>query len=432
MNANLAMHPNHPPQDAMTLSFYAPDSALAQRLAARLHAHAQVQWIDSAQVTPLQLARSGQAGPLLLLDFSCEYAAASAALAQQLAELLPDGARVAVGSTGENANGVLIALRAGLHDFIDIDSAADDSYAQLRKVLGQTHRAQHALAPIPARRAKLVLVKGVRPGVGASTLVAHLGVLAQQRYAAGKPVDATNATQHALLVDLGRPSGDLSLYLGAESHYHYEDLLHNAQRIDSTLVRTALTFEKHGAALVGQPLNTTTAPPAGNDVATLGERLRGLFDVILCDLGGLPDAQIPIALLRDADEIWLVTDPSIGALVSLDTALHELDRNGLRDARVKLVVNRHADDAGISAAQISTRFELPLLATIPERLQVLRNSASLGHLLLDDNPRDPYLRALAPLLARIAPDSPRSGARDAAAPPASLVQRLGISRWTKK
>lgn len=427
MSANLAMHPNHPPQDAMTLSFYAPDSALAHRLAARLHAHAQVQWIDSAQVTPLQLARSGQAGPLLLLDFSCEHVAASTALAQQLAELLPEGARVAVGSTSESASSVLAAMRAGLHDFIDIDAPAEDTHAQLRKVLGEARRSHNALAPIPARRARLVLVKGVRSGVGTSTLVAHLGVMAQQRFAAGDAAATTaNAAQHVLLLDLGRPSGDLGLYLGAESHYHYEDLLHSAHRIDPTLVRTALTFEKHGTALVGQAVNSLQPPPAGNDASVLGERLRGLFDAILVDLGGLPDAHIPVALLRDADEIWLVTDPSIGALVSLDTALHELDRNGMRDARVKLVVNRHAEDAGISAVQISTRFELPLLATIPERLQALRNSASLGRLLLEDNPRDAYVRALAPLLDKLAPDARDDAAR------ASLANRLGISRWTKK
>ena len=416
----------------MPLSFYAPDSRLAQRLAGCLQGQAQLQWIDSGQVTPFQLVRSGHAGPVLLLDFSPEHAAVSAALAQKLADVLPEGARVAVGAPNAHPATVLVAMRAGLHDFIDIDAPPEDTFALLRKVMErageeQERQRQAAVlqaAPVAARSGRLILVKGVRSGVGASTLVAHLGVLAQQRYAfrEGEAGSAAGA-RHVLLMDLGRPSGDLGLYLGVESRYHYEDLLRSAQRIDSTLVRTALAADKHGTTLVGQPANTLAPPPGGSDVSVLGERLRGLFDVILCDLGGLPDEQVPGGLLRDAEEVWLVADASIGALVSLDTALHELERNGMRDARVKLIVNRHIEDAGVSAEQISRRFELPLLAVIPERLQALRSSASLGQLLIESGPRDVYLRALAPLLDLIAPVAEQAS---------SLIGRLGISRWAKK
>jgi hypothetical protein len=107
-------------------------------------------------------------------------------------------------------------------------------------------------------------------------------------------------------------------------------------------------------------------------------------------------------LLDQADEIWLVTDASIATLVSLDQALKHLAGQREREKRLQLVINRHDDSSGMSPEQIARRFEVPLLATLPERPRV-RLAASQGHLLLQDAPRDPYLRALAPLVSRLDP-----------------------------
>ena len=107
-------------------------------------------------------------------------------------------------------------------------------------------------------------------------------------------------------------------------------------------------------------------------------------------------------MLDQADEIWLVTDASIATLVSLDQALKHLAGQREREKRLQLVINRHDDSSGMSPEQIARRFEVPLLATLPERPRV-RLAASQGHLLLQDAPRDPYLRALAPLVPRLDP-----------------------------
>jgi len=66
------------------------------------------------------------------------------------------------------------------------------------------------------------------------------------------------------------------------------------------------------------------------------------------------------------------------------------------------VINRHDEAGGLAPQQIAARFSLPLLATLPD-CNRLRASANHGHLLLQDAPRDPYLRALTPLLARLDP-----------------------------
>ncbi|HAI46728.1 MAG TPA: fimbrial protein, partial [Stenotrophomonas sp.] len=94
----------------------------------------------------------------------------------------------------------------------------------------------------------------------------------------------------------------------------------------------------------------------------------------------------------------------------------------------QLVVNRHDEAGGLAPAQIAQRFDLPLLATLPD-CHRLRASANHGHLLLQDAPRDPYLRALTPLLARLDPALARAlprGWRE------KLVLRLGGLPWKTK
>ena len=99
----------------------------------------------------------------------------------------------------------------------------------------------------------------------------------------------------------------------------------------------------------------------------------------------------------DQGRPYVVIDLLANSMQSANSARHDpqLRRSGMS---YSLVINRHDDDSGLSPAQIAARFDLPLLAALPDRPR-LRSSASHGHLLLEEAPRDPYVRALAPLLA---------------------------------
>jgi len=374
----------------MNLVLLASDRELLPKLAGKLPAHWQLTQHDPAQPGAVQQVRGGPQ-TLVLLDFHATRAPVSAELARQLRQLRPELVLVAVGATGPaQVEGVVAALRVGLRDFVDLDADAEEAGNVLRRAAAPLA----AAIPEVARRAPLTLLLGVRAGMGSSTLAAHLCVLAQQ-------LRAADTSQDVLLLDLGQPAGDLALYLNIDSQYHYDEALRSAGRIDATLVRTAMARHAGGLVLLDRAAGAEALPPG--DPGILLQRLRGLFSSILCDLGGSPLRQIPSALLEAADEVWLVTDSAIGSLVSLDQLLRQLPPS-LRagNERLRLIVNRNDEDGGLPAAQVAERFGLPLLAALPERPK-LRASASHGRLLLDDAPRDPYLRALASLLARLDP-----------------------------
>ena len=415
------------PRDAsMKLVLFAPDRELAALLSALLPSLGAVQWLDSAApASALEPLRD--TGCVVLLDYRHENAAFSAALTRQLQAQAPELPLVAIGSThADHMDGVVTALRAGLRDLLDLDSTPQDMEAVLRRAAALAAQGRNSAPLPPPARARMVLLLGVRPGVGSSTLAAHLGVLSEQAAArqvtAAEPAPSSAGT---LLLDLGQPTGDLTLYLNVDPTFHFDDALRNAARIDATLARTAMAHHAAGVTLLGQPPGMEGTALA--DPGMLMQRLRSVFHTVLCDLGGVPLRQLPVSLLNSADEIWLIADQSIGTLVSLDQMLRHLTQVGARDARLQLVINRHDDASGLSPAQIAARFELPLLAVLPDR-PTLRSSASHGRLLLQDAPRDPYVRALAPLLSHLDPTAPAParGWRE------HLALRLSGSPWKTK
>jgi len=420
------LHPMAPP---VSLVLVAPDRSLLDVLGAKLPAGTRVHWEDSRESIASLDAHRRNGACVVLLDFRHEQASATTDLTRHLQRALPDLPLVAVGSTAnDQLDGVVAALRAGIRDILDLDASTADIDAVLRRASSPS--GMRSVAPEAARKARLVLVLGVRAGVGSSTLAAHVGVLAQQLGHPGTPStaspDLAPPDNSLLLLDLGLPAGDAALYLNLDSQFHYDDALRNANRIDATFARTAMTRHPGGLALLGQPAGSEAGPIA--DPAVLVQRLRGVFERVLCDLGGTPVRQIPRSLLNSADEIWLVADQAIGTLVSLDLALKQLEALGVRDGRLQLVINRHDEAGGLAPQQIAERFSLPLLATLPD-CHRLRGSANHGHLLLQDAPRDPYVRALAPLLLHLdhaaAQTAPRSWRE-------KLALALGGLQWKTK
>lgn len=407
------------------LVFCSPDRARAQSVIMRLRNIGRVTWEGGA--SPAQLAGRNQAG-LVLLDFAEESASGSADFARELTRLAPGMVLVAVGNSASSA-GVLAALRAGVRDFIDLDASLDEAEAVIARALRQRGSAPN-LTPVARFQGRTIVLLGARAGVGTSTLAAHLGSLAQEQRSAG-PQPAEPVAEHVLLLDLGQPGGDAALYLDVRGEFDVSAAIENAHRFDATLARTALARHSSELAVLSQPIGSS-GPGGDSDanLALLVDRLRGFFELLLVDLGGVPARALSAPLLRLADEIWIVVDQGVASMVSLDDLLQNLRRCGADRQRMQLVVNHYDDEAGLDPRQIAERFQLPLLASLPERGRALRGSANLGRLLHETTPRDRYVRALQPLLDRLG-----AGAGAAAGNPASglrsLFTRPGEPRWKR-
>ncbi|VVE61073.1 Flp pilus assembly ATPase [Pandoraea captiosa] len=380
---------------------------------------------------PAQLQqRIGDLDPqVVLLDFSGEPTghaeepadggiAQATELAQMLKRVAPKLPLVAVGSM-VRADGMKAAIRAGVHDFIDMHSTHEEALEVVRRVIDHTPGTTSAAAP--QRHGRFVVLLGARIGVGCSTLAAHLSQLGQELSVGANPERAERAAKvaksgngnkddkfdtsllgHVALLDLGLPSGDGLLYLNTQSQFSFAEAVQNLRRFDETLVHTAVSHAPSGLAVLPLPLDLgDMRSVAAADALALTDRLRAFFDLIVADLGGFSNPAFVASLVRAADEVWLVVDQSVGAIVSLASLLRDLEEKSVERSHLHLVLNRYDPRYGMAADQIAKRFDVPLLATLPDRPLAMLSATNQGKLIIDTARGDPYVRALQPLVERL-------------------------------
>jgi pilus assembly protein CpaE len=333
--------------------------------------------------------------------------------ATQLAQALRDACAgvpvVALGTLTSPLSAVL-ALRAGVRDFVDIDGPAADLLAVVRRLADEGRDAPPSppRAEPAHRNGKLTVLLGARAGMGVSTLAAHLAVAVHKH---GESARRTTA-----LIDLGLPAGDGALMLDAPAALHFVDAVRNLRRFDQTFVNTAFARHPSGLAFTTLPADLAAMRDISfaSAVGTLN-RLRAYFDRQIVDLGGFSNLEFVTQVALAADEVWLVCDPNVTSAVSAMTLVEAL-RAPPADAaapetseacapNLGLIVNKFDAALNFGADQVAARLGVPLVAVLPQRAQALGRAVNQGRLLFDCAERDPYLRALTPLVAKLGGES---------------------------
>jgi pilus assembly protein CpaE len=198
------------------------------------------------------------------------------------------------------------------------------------------------------------------------------------------------------------PAGDGTLLLNTRSEFNFVEAVRNLRRFDQTFVHTALSRHASGLALSSLPTNLADMREVSySSSVSLVNRLRAFFDQQIIDLGGFSNSEFIAHVVQSADETWLLCDQGVASIVSAVGVLDSLREEGVDIANVRLIVNKFEPDLGLTAGQIAQRLDIPLLATLPERRVPLGQAVNQGQLLIDQAPRDPYVRALEPLVTKL-------------------------------
>jgi pilus assembly protein CpaE len=326
---------------------------------------------------------------LVFIDFG---AAASSTSAAAVRDAFPGLPIVALGSLQQSSN-ALAALRAGVRDFVDVDGDPAEALRITKELIGQaTLNTSAAATRAVDRHGTLTVLLGARAGVGVSTLAANLAVQVQKRHAGERT---------AALLDLGIPAADSSLLLDTRSEFNFVDAVRNLRRFDQTFVHTAFGRHASGLAVTALPADLTAMREVSYaSTVSLLTRLRTFFDHQIVDLGGFSNLDFIAQVVQAADEVWFVCDPNVASVVSAVDLIAGLGKNG--GGKLQLIVGKYDATLHFGAQQIAARLGLPLLATLPARAQALGRAVNQGRLLAEIAQRDPYVRALDPLVARIA------------------------------
>lgn len=419
------------------------DDAMAQagphRYLLVSQAELHVQWLErtlweQGRVLPLQSEAAVEAldaqiarqrPQALFLDF-CASGPAMQAVPKALERQWPALPVIGLGRAGEPAS-MLAALRAGVHDFVDMDASAEEAQAVVAAVLARrpAHRA-HA-------HGQTVALLGARSGLGVSTLAASLSLVLQGiDDAEGKSSDAgaldDEAPQGVALLDLGLPVRDSLLYLDSESSFSFVDGVRNLRRLDRTLVHSALARHASGVSVLPLPAALTQMREVSHaESVSLIQRLDDFFSYRVVDLGGFAPLEFMAQVARAADHVWVVCDQSLGGVVSTAAMLRELATRGLPIERMKLVINQFDRQAGLSAQDIAQRLGLSLAHVVPARRAALLAAASRGHMLVSSARNDAYTQAVQALARSLVQGTPGAGGAAgaaAAAPARSAWQAL--------
>lgn len=342
---------------------------------------------------------------ILFLDFDTTAAENPAAQLENICALcsiaaqhFPHIPRIALGNLPQS-HITLAALRAGISDFIDMGTdTGSDIRTTIQHILTQS--SENTKTP---QKSPSLLILGARPGVGASTLVSHLATLAQERMTQARSADALAINPHmaqtladrVCLMDLGIPTRDNLLYLDIPEGFHFVDAAQNLRRLDSTLLTSALPHDEAGLSVLALPKNLEDMRVASQaDSLGLFERLRTYFGLLIVDTCGLSNIPFIASMAEKSDHIWIVTDQSIGATVSLSDLLDELDLQHIERQRLRLIVNRYDARYGMDATQIATRFNIPFLASLPDSSLALSRSMGQNKLLTQTAPKSTYIKTV--------------------------------------
>src|SRR5690606_13623481 len=232
----------------------------------------------------------------------------------------------------EDSQSVIRALRAGVHEFVDL-TLVNEVQDTLQRAL-QLPRGPVALPTATPTTGQQLLILGARPGVGATTIGAYTAITLQQkrveqyrqRHPEFSDITQLPIQERVCLVDLGWPTGDSNLYLNLASEFSFIDASRQLHRIDDTLLKTALAQHSSGLNIISLPMDPNAVRSASlKDCLQLCQVLARHYGVVIIEANGFPNREFLKQLAQSVDQCWLVTDQNMASLIAVADVLTDFD-----------------------------------------------------------------------------------------------------------
>ncbi len=248
--------------------------------------------------------------------------------------------------------GILLrAVRNGCTEFLTKPVGLPELTASLNRfnaVLAIDPRAQSGFG-------RVLTFFGAKGGVGTTMLAVHLAIFLVRQH--GKKV---------LLIDHKQQLGHVALYLGLkDTQYHFEELLHNADRLDSELLNGFIVRHRSGLDAIASPEMSSGPHEATSDeFERVMDFLRREYDYVLID-SSMACHDPKSALIEQSDEVYIVSTPDVAALRDLARLVENLSLNEASTGKLRLVVNRSTSSDSVTPEQIEKTVRFPIFATVP-------------------------------------------------------------------
>jgi pilus assembly protein CpaE len=204
-----------------------------------------------------------------------------------------------------------------------------------------------------------------------------------------------------------------------KSNYSFLDVLRHAGALDEDIWKQMVTTSRNIDVLPAPDavVDPTAELPAATPVLDFA---RYSYDVIIADAGG-PEGDWNLSVARTADEVLLVTTNELPELDASQRALICLEANGIERDRMRIVVNRYAEDRGLGMECIARALGQDVFEALPVDDQELERSLMDGRPIASGTPVGKSIVRLATRLLEL--DKPASGKRRPAGGLLGLLSR---------
>jgi len=320
---------------------------------------------------------------------------------ERLAQTFPKQLSLIAISSRSDPGFLLRAMRAGCDDFLTLPSDPE----LLQAAHHRFQKGHLTLGVSTQGNGKVITLYGVKGGAGTTTLAVHLAMQLVRKH-----------RKKVLLIDHQHELGHIALHLGIkEGVYHFDELLRNANRLDSALIEGFVTRHSSGLDVIPSPDSCARLPDATPEAMTrVMEDLRTRYDYILLDSSLQYVQQLP-AIMNVSDEVALVCTPDVAALRDLVRRIEHLTLLTGFTSKLRVVINRSTSDDAVTTADIEDTIRFPISVSVPNNYAPLMRALNSGEPLTSQT-RGPFTYAIAQWANRIV-DNPALSTTSVAPPP---------------
>jgi pilus assembly protein CpaE len=261
--------------------------------------------------------------------------------------------------------GILLrAVRLGCTEFLTKPVNPAELVASLERfhaVMAVDPRAQSGIG-------RVIAFFGAKGGVGTTMLAVHLATHLVCQH--GKKT---------LLIDHRPQLGHVALYLGLrDTQYHFDELLRNADRLDSELLNGFVVRHRSGLDVIASPeMAGGPREPKGSQFEQVMDFLRREYDYVLIDSSvSLQDSKTSI--VEQSDEIYIVSTPDVAALRDLARMVENLSLSESATSKLRVVVNRSTATDSVTSDQIEKAVRFPISIAVPNNYFELQRAINDG------------------------------------------------------
>jgi pilus assembly protein CpaE len=232
---------------------------------------------------------------------------------------------------------------------------ADADFQHMRADRGATaHEGQKTSTERREARGKLIALVSDKGGAGTSTVAANLAI------------QLTRAQRSVCLVELARPAGSVSEFLGLPD----TDSMHavvKALRCGQLRSLDGLLIEHDSGmrVLAEAAAHGVPVPPRPAEMDEIFDRLMQSFDLLVVDAPKQFD-DMQLLVLDRAELILFVTEPAVPALRSARRTFDVLHRTGVDTAKIRVLLNRFVMLENLNPKTVERIVGCPVFWTIPD------------------------------------------------------------------